>query len=218
MQGLFRKNPLLSGLIILYLLFAAAILIIISKGDEVSFLNGRNTPFLDVFFSLFTLLGDGLFVVLVSLIFLFFRFYNTLMCMSTYLFSSLVVQFFKKIVFSGMVRPAIFLKGKYILHQAPGVEIHNLHSFPSGHSASAFALAVTLALLYPRKKITAFFFVAALLVCISRIYLGQHFFMDTVAGSVIGIVVTYFTFNYFENHLKLNTRVFFMKKLILKKG
>lgn len=57
-------------------------------------------------------------------------------------------------------------------------------SFPSGHSLTAFAVAVPLAAFYPAA-------LPALLLCavsvaISRILLGMHFLSDVVAGAGLG--------------------------------
>ena len=82
-----------------------------------------------------------------------------------------------------------------------GVELHRgATSFPSGHTMSAFALYTFLALLIPRKRLMAVgLFVLALLVGISRIYLGQHFFRDIYAGGLAGImlaIIVYWAGNY----------------------
>lgn len=58
-------------------------------------------------------------------------------------------------------------------------------SFPSGHTATAFALAHVLASEYPRYKYL--FYGGAVLVGISRIYLDQHYTSDVIAGAAIGI-------------------------------
>ena len=58
------------------------------------------------------------------------------------------------------------------------------YSFPSGHSETAFALAVALSFLYPRRR-TVFYTLAAL-VAFSRVYNGEHFPLDVICGGLIG--------------------------------
>jgi membrane-associated phospholipid phosphatase len=58
-------------------------------------------------------------------------------------------------------------------------------SFPSGHSASSFAAATTLAAFYP--KAAPLGFALATGVAVSRVHLGHHFPSDTAVGGLIGI-------------------------------
>ena len=58
-------------------------------------------------------------------------------------------------------------------------------SFPSGHSASSFAAATTLAAYYP--KAAPLGFALATGVAASRVHLGHHFPSDTLVGGLIGI-------------------------------
>lgn len=58
-------------------------------------------------------------------------------------------------------------------------------SFPSGHATSAFALASTLTTFYPKARYPLYAY--SILVCISRIYLGAHFFSDVFAGIILGL-------------------------------
>jgi undecaprenyl-diphosphatase len=67
---------------------------------------------------------------------------------------------------------------------APLIKTPSSSSFPSGHSATAAAGAITLSVLYP--PIAPVLVPAALLVILSRIYLGVHFPFDVLAGAVIG--------------------------------
>ena len=67
---------------------------------------------------------------------------------------------------------------------APLIKTPSSSSFPSGHSATAAAGAITLSVLYP--PIAPVLVPAALLVVLSRIYLGVHFPFDVLAGAVIG--------------------------------
>lgn len=72
-------------------------------------------------------------------------------------------------------------------------------SFPSGHSAFFFAMA-TVIYLY-NKKWGIGFFIAAILMNISRIIAGVHYPSDILGGAVIGVVVGYIIF-YFAEKIK----------------
>jgi undecaprenyl-diphosphatase len=59
------------------------------------------------------------------------------------------------------------------------------HSFPSGHSATSFACATVLAAAAPRYRVA--FFVLAALIALSRLYNGDHFPLDVIAGAALGV-------------------------------
>lgn len=61
------------------------------------------------------------------------------------------------------------------------------YSFPSGHSAAAFAGAVLLHRYFPRQSPA--FYTAALLVAFSRVYLGAHYPGDVATGGILGAVL-----------------------------
>ena len=67
----------------------------------------------------------------------------------------------------------------------PLVTIPHSHSFPSGHTATSFAGATALSLLYPRG--TPAFFLLAAAIAYSRLYVGVHFPLDILGGIVIGV-------------------------------
>ena len=57
-------------------------------------------------------------------------------------------------------------------------------SFPSGHAANTFMLAVLLSV--AKKRLFFIFYCVASIVAFSRIYLGVHFPSDVLAGACIG--------------------------------
>lgn len=60
-------------------------------------------------------------------------------------------------------------------------------SFPSGHSATAFAAATIVGALCPRFRWPLL--AAASLVAASRVYLGVHYLLDVIAGATLGVAV-----------------------------
>jgi undecaprenyl-diphosphatase len=62
-------------------------------------------------------------------------------------------------------------------------------SFPSGHTITAFAVAVSLSTYYP--ELAAGLFFCAVSVAASRILLGMHFLSDVLAGAAIGTLLAF---------------------------
>jgi undecaprenyl-diphosphatase len=65
-------------------------------------------------------------------------------------------------------------------------------SFPSGHTITAFAVAVSLGLFY--SAVMGVLLLCAACVAVSRILLGMHFVSDVVAGCFIGTLLGYGSF------------------------
>lgn len=62
-----------------------------------------------------------------------------------------------------------------------------LHSFPSGHTASACALAWCLSRMYPNGRFAFWGFAA--MVAVQRLFAQAHYLSDTIAGAMVGVWV-----------------------------
>ena len=67
-------------------------------------------------------------------------------------------------------------------------------SFPSGHSTTAFAVALCLGSFYP--EILPVLLVLAANVAISRVMIGMHFMTDVLVGSGMGALLGYAAFRF----------------------
>lgn len=76
-------------------------------------------------------------------------------------------------------------------------------SFPSSHAMNIFAQATLLSRFYPKKA--TIFYCFALLIGISRIYVGVHYPSDIIGGAIFGIIIAYLVFEIFS-YLKSRLR------------
>lgn len=84
-----------------------------------------------------------------------------------------------------------FMQQTVILRVSPATAsgLGNNSSFPSGHAANAFMIAALPAEMVRRKRY--YLYGMAALVALSRIYLGVHYPGDVLAGSLLGLSVTW---------------------------
>ena len=163
-------------------------LLVSGKGTCFLILNAYHSFWLDQFFIRYTYVGDGIFSIVLSILYLiWFRANKTgWMLLYSFLLSGLIAQVFKNLYPSP--RPKLFFDNTHILSFIDGVTLSNSSSFPSGHTTTAFAVATVLVLVLKNAKWQLGILLIALGVGYSRIYLGQHFLGDVLAGMFIGTV------------------------------
>jgi len=71
------------------------------------------------------------------------------------------------------------------------------HSFPSGHAARAFLIAVVGSALAP-AWLAGLLWVWAPLVALARVAMGVHYVSDVVAGAILGVVIAWLGLQVYE--------------------
>jgi len=202
-------------------LFAGVLFLLAeSKGDLVIILNNNHSPVLDKFFRYGTFLGDGIWFAPLIVLFLFFRYSWSAAFAVLGLVQLMIIQGMKRMIFGRTPRPAEYFKGSVELQLVEGVDIHHFYSFPSGHTATAFGISFMMVLLIkPRREISVALFIIAALVGISRIYLGQHFLEDVLAGALLGTFLSYLVWKLYDSlESKYSNSAFFVSSLRKRQG
>lgn len=181
--------PFLVGLSI-YTIAGSLIYFSFGKEGAHKLINSYHTPYLDLAFKYITHIGHGMVPVILFHLLLLVRYSWALGLGVSSLVMGIVVQTLKRSVFAGDHRPAMFFPDGGLPH-IEGVELMLHHSFPSGHSATAFCVCLMLALFIKQKWASRFLAIVALLAAFSRVYISQHFIQDTIVGSWIGLILAF---------------------------
>jgi len=140
------------------------------------------TKFLDRFMVKFTNFGSAVFISVFTFIIIIFGnedWINTgIQAATTLAISQSITYGLKSLL--GRERPYNILKNLNTF----GIILKD-YSFPSGHTSASFSLATTIALNKPVLSVLVL--TIALIVGISRVYLGVHYPTDVVAGMVLGV-------------------------------
>lgn len=213
----FKNINLFIFLCSIYLLCGAFLIYYFPKGEIELLVNAKYTIYLDIFFKFWTYVGDGLTLTGVVFVLLFVNYYFCIVGASVGIVHTIIIHLLKQKFFADAQRPFLYFKSmpNLTLHLVDGVEIYEHNSFPSGHTSTAFAMVTFIVLVLlirfgsVKPLIQIGLFAIAFLVGASRIYLFQHFFIDTYFGAIIGIlsaIVIVYTFERTNLRQKLRER------------
>ena len=182
-----KKSYFLSVTIVLVL--ANLFLFFFGKKDSFLILNTYHSYFLDHFFQTITLLGDGIFFLIVcAFLFGLNKKKESLLSLLTFLLSGLFSQILKN--YFHRLRPVNFFESYSYSKFIEGFTNAVYNSFPSGHTTSIFAIITLWVFFIEQKRYHFLLLLIALLVGYSRIYLGQHFLEDVILGIIIGVTTS----------------------------
>ncbi|NQU85160.1 MAG: phosphatase PAP2 family protein [Mariniphaga sp.] len=192
---------------ILFLFVGGVLIVILEKGEILLAFNSISNSQLDQIFLQVTKIGLGSFVAIVGALLIFYKFRWPILVFINLAWVGLFTALFKRLFFNMASRPFHYFyydDFSRFLYDAP---LSYYNTFPSGHTMTIYAICSLMAILINRKLVSLVLFLIALMVGISRIYLLQHFFIDTYFGALIGIISTLLTI-WLDNKLKLKQKKF----------
>ena len=181
-----------------WLLIGALLNVLFTQEQLFFAINSHYTTALNYIMYGFTLLGDGLSVLIICLMAILV---SKKQQSTPFIINAITVNYIPGLVTQYLKhsfdyeRPLKAIKDLDNIHTESWWPILHYNSFPSGHTTSAFALLVFLTVfIFPKNnKTVSLLFAIALLVGISRMYLAAHFFKDIYLGSIVGFVMAIIT-------------------------
>jgi len=184
-------NPYFLFPFLLWVVVGGVLLLVFSRSQLFYAINTRYSDAADNAMYFATFLGQGQVIVPALLLLMIFPRFRNVQYFITALCCNIIPFFIQQILKS------IFDHSRpHLLYYYETERMHYLQqwpllyhrSFPSGHSQGAFSFFCFLSLLLPSRyrKLGLVFFLLAIAVCYSRIYLTAHFFDDIYAGSILG--------------------------------
>lgn len=160
-----------------------------------AFINTHHSAWADTLMETMSLLGEGLYIVLIGLCFLLLKPFRNIYFFIGAILCTLLPSLFTQLLKHQFVAPrpmSVYEGATWVHHLKHWALLHN-NSFPSGHTTGAFSFMCFLACMLPKSYrywgIVLFLF--ALSTAYARVYLAAHFFVDVYAGSIIGVVFSY---------------------------
>ncbi|MDD3477588.1 MAG: phosphatase PAP2 family protein [Candidatus Izemoplasmatales bacterium] len=154
-----------------------------------SFRNG----FWDAFFQLWTMFGEEL--VIIGVLGYLYWAYNKKVGeqVGVTVFLSLVMNSIIKVI---VARPRPFVVDDTITNVRPSTS--GGYAFPSGHTQGASTLFGSIAVWMKKRWITIVATIIIVMVAVSRMYLGVHYFSDVVVGGLLGIGMAFLMNRFFQ--------------------
>jgi membrane-associated phospholipid phosphatase len=173
------------------------VLAILGNTTLFHFINQHHSKLTDFLFFGFTILGDGTTAFLIIFILMWISMREAITLLVITLLITIIIALLKRFIFAEYDRPLMFF-GEQMIRIVPGYMPPKLHTFPSGHSATAFSTYLYVSFLVRQNGLKFSLFLIAFMIAYSRVYLSAHFPADVIAGSLLAVSITILVYLYFQ--------------------
>lgn len=169
------------GALLFFVMDTAQISFIVNKSIASTRFDSLMVPYTD-------LASGWVFLIFAIGALLFSSRYSVMVCVCGILVL-ISIMLFKRVIFSDEMRPTVEFGLHNFSHVMENYRYLERYSFPSGHTMAAFAVAGLLSFFIKNKWAQLLFFVYAVLIAFSRIYLLHHFYRDVFWGAIIAYCI-----------------------------
>jgi membrane-associated phospholipid phosphatase len=193
----FRDNQFFLIPFFIMLLIFSSLVLFLGNSGLFHLINNNYSTFADYLFLSFSQLGDGIIAFSFVFLLLWISFRQAFTLLTITLLITILFYLLKQFIFYDFSRPATYF-GEKLIRMVPGYTPPRLHTFPSGHAATAFSVYLFFAIIVKQNGVKFGLFIIALLVAYSRIYLSAHFPADVICGSLLAVIITVSTYVFFR--------------------
>lgn len=170
--------------------------------EIIKWLQEHRSTFLDQIFKYITMFGEEMVIILI-LGFVYWSIKKeTGKRLAVIIFISLGINSIMK-VFIGRLRP--FQADSSIVNLRP--ETSQSYSMPSGHTQSSSTLFFGLANIFKKRYLWGAAIIITILVGLSRMYIGVHYFTDVIVGGILGLLMVIFLDKWLQK-IKNTSRIY----------
>jgi membrane-associated phospholipid phosphatase len=184
-----------------FLLFEVICLTFVCSMDrltQMQWINGHHSRWADYLFQGLSASAEIITPIAIILYFFWKKKYLVKPFLISYAVSTGIIQFAKHLIFSDALRPHAYFKGiPQAWHWVDGVFMYEFNSMPSGHTSAAWFMCFWLAFVGKSGTSGIIFALLAAGVAYSRVYLFQHFPVDTAVGAFVGTAISFLVYYFY---------------------